>query len=236
MIETLARQQKSAQDFVFRRFATEHNAEWQPRYQSMKRSISALSVSRARERQVKRFSPKCRHNHPIDVSYCTRFIQRYYLLSLSPLYSFHRRNISFEILSFVFLIFIFSPLCEAQTKLRREFYIFFPLEILVKCQLIKSSTPICTFLTYIPLVIFRTCRVFFLLFFFFLHVSRIYYIIDTQETRKSDSLICDPRTIVTRNYEQDEFVELLSRYNPLIVTDVTLNIVFFFKLNDEKFV
>lgn len=111
----------------------------------MKRSISALSVSRARERQVKRFSPKCRHNRPIDVSYCTRFIQRYYLLSLSPpsfSLSFSSpsfplffpslqhflRNIFFRIpnlLSFIFL--------RSLTKLRREFY-FFPLEILVKCQ------------------------------------------------------------------------------------------------------
>lgn len=108
----------------------------------MKRSISALSVSRARERQVKRFSPKCRHNRPIDVSYCTRFIQRYYLLSLSlpPLFLFlsrplffpslqhFLRNIFFRIpnlLSFIFL--------RSLTKLRREFY-FFPLEILVKCQ------------------------------------------------------------------------------------------------------
>ena len=131
----------------------------------MKRSISALSVSRARERQVKRFSPKCRHNHPIDVSYCTRFIQRYYLLSLSPLYSFHRRNISFEIFSF--LIFIFSLFAKLRPNLDENSIFFFPLEILVKCQLIKSSTPICTFLTYIPLVIFRTCRVFFLLLFFF---------------------------------------------------------------------
>lgn len=141
----------------------------------MKRSISALSVSRARERQVKRFSPKCRHNHPIDVSYCTRFIQRYYLLSLSlsPLYSFHRRNISFEIFSF--LIFIFSLFAKLRPNLDENSIFFFPLEILVKCQLIKSSTPICTFLTYIPLVIFRTCRVFFLLFFFFARLEDLLY-------------------------------------------------------------
>lgn len=80
--------------------------------------------------------------------------------SLLPLFLFILFIVAifFEIFSFVFhnIIYLSFASLRTLTKLRREF--------LLKCQLIKSSALICTFLAYIPLVIFRTCRVFFLLF------------------------------------------------------------------------
>lgn len=168
----------------------------------MKRSISALSVSRARERQVKRFSPKCRHNHPIDVSYCTRFIQRYYLLSLSsPSFSLFFSSLQFSSKYFRIPHIPNIYLLRTLTKLRREF--------LLKCQLIKSSALICTFLAYIPLVIFRTCRVFFSSF----CTSRGFIISPIQETYKkrlSRRYVTHVRSL-RAIMSEDEFVELLSR-------------------------
>lgn len=127
-----------------------------------------------------------------------------FFLSPPPLslYSFHRcnflRNIFFRIPQFIYLSF---ASLRTLTKLRREF--------LLKCQLIKSSALICTFLAYIPLVIFRTCRVFFSSF----CTSRGFIISPIQETYKkrlSRRYVIHVRSL-RAIMSEDEFVELLSR-------------------------
>lgn len=132
--------------------------------------------------------------------------------SLLPLFLFILFIVAifFEIFSFVFhnIIYLSFVSLRTLTKLRREFYIF-SLEILLKCQLIKSSALICTFLAYIPLVIFRTCRVFFSSF----CTSRGFIISPIQETYKkrlSRRYVTHVRSL-RAIMSEDEFVELLSR-------------------------
>lgn len=125
--------------------------------------------------------------------------------SLLPLFLFILFIVAifFEIFSFVFhnIIYLSFASLRTLTKLRREF--------LLKCQLIKSSAPICTFLAYIPLVIFRTCRVFFSSF----CTSRGFIISPIQETYKkrlSRRYVIHVRSL-RAIMSEDEFVELLSR-------------------------
>lgn len=123
--------------------------------------------------------------------------------SLLPLFLFILFIVAifFEIFSFVFhnIIYLSFASLRTLTKLRREF--------LLKCQLIKSSALICTFL--IPLVIFRTCRVFFSSF----CTSRGFIISPIQErykkrlSRRYVTHVRSLRAIMS----EDEFVELLSR-------------------------
>lgn len=123
--------------------------------------------------------------------------------SLLPLFLFILFIVAifFEIFSFVFhnIIYLSFASLRTLTKLRREF--------LLKCQLIKSSALICTFL--IPLVIFRTCRVFFSSF----CTSRGFIISPIQETYKkrlSRRYVTHVRSL-RAIMSEDEFVELLSR-------------------------
>lgn len=123
--------------------------------------------------------------------------------SLLPLFLFILFIVAifFEIFSFVFhnIIYLSFASLRTLTKFRREF--------LLKCQLIKSSAPICTFL--IPLVIFRTCRVFFSSF----CTSRGFIISPIQETYKkrlSRRYVIHVRSL-RAIMSEDEFVELLSR-------------------------
>lgn len=123
--------------------------------------------------------------------------------SLLPLFLFILFIVAifFEIFSFVFhnIIYLSFASLRTLTKLRREF--------LLKCQLIKSSALICTFL--IPLVIFRTCRVFFSSF----CTSRGFIISPIQETYKkrlSRRYVIHVRSL-RAIMNEDEFVELLSR-------------------------
>lgn len=123
--------------------------------------------------------------------------------SLLPLFLFILFIVAifFEIFSFVFhnIIYLSFASLRTLTKLRREF--------LLKCQLIKSSALICTFL--IPLVIFRTCRVFFSSF----CTSRGFIISPIQETYKkrlSRRYVIHVRSL-RAIMSEDEFVELLSR-------------------------
>lgn len=125
--------------------------------------------------------------------------------SLLPLFLFILFIVAifFEIFSFVFhnIIYLSFASLRTLTKLRREF--------LLKCQLIKSSALICTFLAYIPLVIFRTCRVFFSSF----CTSRGFIISPIQETYKkrlSRRYVIHIRSL-RAIMSEDEFVELLSR-------------------------
>lgn len=125
--------------------------------------------------------------------------------SLLPLFLFILFIVAifFEIFSFVFhnIIYLSFASLRTLTKLRREF--------LLKCQLIKSSALICTFLAYIPLVIFRTCRVFFSSF----CTSRGFIISPIQETYKkrlSRRYVIHVRSL-RAIMSEDEFVELLSR-------------------------
>lgn len=125
--------------------------------------------------------------------------------SLLPLFLFILFIVAifFEIFSFVFhnIIYLSFASLRTLTKLRREF--------LLKCQLIKSSALICTFLAYIPLVIFRTCRVFFSSF----CTSRGFIISPIQETYKkrlSRRYVTHVRSL-RAIMSEDEFVELLSR-------------------------
>lgn len=125
--------------------------------------------------------------------------------SLLPLFLFILFIVAifFEIFSFVFhnIIYLSFASLRTLTKLRREF--------LLKCQLIKSSALICTFLAYIPLVIFRTCRVFFSSF----CTSRGFIISPIQETYKkrlSRRYVIHVRSL-RAIMREDEFVELLSR-------------------------
>lgn len=125
--------------------------------------------------------------------------------SLFPLFLFILFIVAifFEIFSFVFhnIIYLSFASLRTLTKLRREF--------LLKCQLIKSSALICTFLAYIPLVIFRTCRVFFSSF----CTSRGFIISPIQETYKkrlSRRYVIHIRSL-RAIMSEDEFVELLSR-------------------------
>lgn len=125
--------------------------------------------------------------------------------SLLPLFLFILFIVAifFEIFSFVFhnIIYLSFASLRTLTKLRREF--------LLKCQLIKSSVLICTFLAYIPLVIFRTCRVFFSSF----CTSRGFIISPIQETYKkrlSRRYVIHVRSL-RAIMSEDEFVELLSR-------------------------
>lgn len=123
--------------------------------------------------------------------------------SLLPLFLFILFIVAifFEIFSFVFhnIIYLSFASLRTLTKFRREF--------LLKCQLIKSSALICTFL--IPLVIFRTCRVFFSSF----CTSRGFIISPIQETYKkrlSRRYVTHVRSL-RAIMSEDEFVELLSR-------------------------
>lgn len=123
--------------------------------------------------------------------------------SLLPLFLFILFIVAifFEIFSFVFhnIIYLSFASLRTLTKLRREF--------LLKCQLIKSSALICTFL--IPLVIFRTCRVFFSSF----CTSRGFIISSIQERYKkrlSRQYVIHVRSL-RAIMSEDEFVELLSR-------------------------
>lgn len=123
--------------------------------------------------------------------------------SLLPLFLFILFIVAifFEIFSFVFhnIIYLSFASLRTLTKLRREF--------LLKCQLIKSSALICTFL--IPLVIFRTCRVFFSSF----CTSRGFIISPIQETYKkrlSRRYVIHVQSL-RAIMSEDEFVELLSR-------------------------
>lgn len=123
--------------------------------------------------------------------------------SLLPLFLFILFIVAifFEIFSFVFhnIIYLSFASLRTLTKLRREF--------LLKCQLIKSSALICTFL--IPLVIFKTCRVFFSSF----CTSRGFIISPIQETYKkrlSRRYVIHVRSL-RAIMSEDEFVELLSR-------------------------
>lgn len=125
--------------------------------------------------------------------------------SLLPLFLFILFIVAifFEIFSFVFhnIIYLSFASLRTLTKLRREF--------LLNCQLIKSSALICTFLAYIPLVIFRTCRVFFSSF----CTSRGFIISPIQETYKkrlSRRYVIHVRSL-RAIMSEDEFVELLSR-------------------------
>lgn len=125
--------------------------------------------------------------------------------SLLPLFLFILFIVAifFEIFSFVFhnIIYLSFASLRTLTKLRREF--------LLKCQLIKSSALICTFLAYIPLVIFRTCRVLFSSF----CTSRGFIISPIQETYKkrlSRRYVTHVRSL-RAIMSEDEFVELLSR-------------------------